>query len=132
MAMEEEVFWATGRRKQSVARVRIKPGAGKILVNEKPLEDYFGRRTSQAIVKQPLVLTNVAERFDVMANVVGGGPSGQADAVKHGIARALIEFDPDYKSALKKAGHMTRDPREKERKKYGRRGARARYQYSKR
>jgi len=132
MATQEEVFWATGRRKESVARVRIKPGSGNITVNDRPLEDYFGRKTSQVVVKQPLALTNSLERFDVSANVRGGGLSAQAGAVKHGITRALIEYDPDLRSVLKKAGFITRDPREKERKKYGLRGARARYQYSKR
>jgi small subunit ribosomal protein S9 len=132
MAIHEEVFWATGRRKECVARVRIKPGSGVITVNDRALEDYFGRKTSQVIVKQPLVLTNTQERFDVIANVSGGGLSGQAGAVRHGITRALMEFDPELRSALKKAGYVTRDPRAKERKKYGLKSARARYQYSKR
>jgi len=132
MAIQEEMFWATGRRKQSVARVRIKPGNGVITVNDRSLEDYFGRKTSQVIIKQPLVLTNTMDRFDVLVNVKGGGLSGQAGAVRHGITRALLEFDPDLRSTLKKAGFITRDPRAKERKKYGLRSARARYQYSKR
>lgn len=132
MAMEEEVFWATGRRKESVARVRIKPGTGKILINDRSLEDYFGRKTSQVIVRQPLVLTDTADRYDVLVNVMGGGLSGQAGAVRHGITRALLEVDPDLRKVLKKAGYITRDPRAKERKKYGQRGARARFQYSKR
>lgn len=131
MAMEE-VFWATGRRKTSVARVRIKPGNGKILVNEKPIEEYFNRKTSQVIARQPLTLTNTTDRFDVLVNVKGGGQAGQAGAVRHGITRALMEFDPDFRSTLKKAGYVTRDQRAKERKKYGQRGARARFQYSKR
>jgi small subunit ribosomal protein S9 len=129
---KEEVFWATGRRKEAVARVRIKPGSGKIVINDRALEDYFGRKTSQAIVKQPLVLTNTLDRFDTFVNVFGGGLSGQAGAVRHGITRALMEFDPDLRSALKRAGFVTRDPRTKERKKYGLKGARARFQYSKR
>jgi len=132
MAIQEDVFWSTGRRKEAVARVRLKPGNGKIVINNRALEDYFGRKSSQAIVKQPLALTNSEERFDVFVNVAGGGLAGQAGAVKHGITRALIEFDPDLRSTLKKAGFITRDPRAKERKKYGQKGARARYQYSKR
>ena len=132
MAVKEEVFWATGRRKECVARVRLKPGSGRIIVNSRNFEDYFGRKSSQAIVRQPLALTENVEKFDVFVNVAGGGLSGQAGAVRHGISRALIEFDPELRSALKKAGFVTRDPRAKERKKYGQRGARARYQYSKR
>jgi small subunit ribosomal protein S9 len=132
MAITEEVFWATGRRKEAVARVRIKPGSGRVLVNGKSLEDYFGRKTSQVIVKQPFVLTNTGDRFDTFVNVIGGGLSGQAGAIRHGITRALIEYDPDLRGTLKKAGYVTRDPRAKERKKYGLRGARASFQYSKR
>jgi len=133
MATQEEVFGATGRRKESVARVRLRPGgSGKILINDRAAEDYFGRKTSQVIIKQPLVLTNSLEKFDVFVNVKGGGLSGQAGAVRHGITRALIEFDPELRSVLKKAGFVTRDSRAKERKKYGLRGARARFQYSKR
>jgi small subunit ribosomal protein S9 len=132
MATSEEIFWATGRRKQSVARVRIKPGSGKILINKRPAEDYFGRKTSQVIIRQPLVLTNNQERFDVFVNVDGGGLSGQAGAVRHGITRALLEFDPELRIVLKKAGFITRDSRAKERKKYGQKSARARFQYSKR
>jgi len=132
MASHEDMFWATGRRKESVARVRIKPGSGNITINGRTLEEYFGRKTSQVVVKQPLALTNTEDRFDVLANVKGGGLSGQAGAVRHGITRALLEFDPDFRGALKKAGYITRDPRAKERKKYGQRGARARFQYSKR
>lgn len=132
MASAIETFLATGRRKTSVARVRLKPGSGKIVVNNRALEDYFGRKTSQVIVKQPLALTNTLERFDANIKVAGGGPSGQAGAIRHGITRALLEFDPELRPALKKAGFITRDPRAKERKKYGLRSARARYQYSKR
>jgi len=132
MASATETFLATGRRKTSVARVRLKPGSGKIVVNNRALEDYFGRKTSQVIVKQPLALTNTLERFDANIKVAGGGPSGQAGAIRHGITRALLEFDPDLRPALKKAGFITRDPRAKERKKYGLKSARARYQYSKR
>ncbi len=132
MAISEEVFWATGRRKESVARVRLTPGSGRVVINNKAMEDYFGRKTSQAIVKQPFVLTNTRDRFDTFVNVHGGGLSGQAGAVRHGITRALIEYDPDLRGQLKKAGYVTRDPRAKERKKYGLRGARASFQYSKR
>ena len=132
MAIHEEVFWATGRRKQCTARVRLKPGSGTITINDRAMEDYFGRKTSQVIIKQPLVLTNNRERFDVLVNVSGGGLSGQAGAVRHGITRALLEFDPELRPVLKKAGYITRDPRAKERKKYGLKSARARYQYSKR
>ena len=129
---KEEVFWATGRRKQCVARVRIKPGSGKFLVNDRALDEYFGRKTSQVIARQPLVLTNNADRFDILVNVSGGGLAGQAGAIRHGVTRALMEFDPDLRSVLKKAGFVTRDPRAKERKKYGLASARARFQYSKR
>jgi small subunit ribosomal protein S9 len=132
MAAMEEIFWATGRRKNAVARVRLKSGTGKIVINKHAMEDYFTRKTSQVVVKQPLVLTGVLERFDVLVNVKGGGLSGQAGAVKHGITRALMEYDPDMRGVLKKAGFVTRDPRAKERKKYGRRGARAKFQFSKR
>ncbi|MFO8056271.1 MAG: 30S ribosomal protein S9 [bacterium] len=132
MAITEEVFWSTGRRKEAVARVRLMPGSGRVVINGKSLEDYFGRKTSQAIVRQPLVLTNTGDRFDTHVNVLGGGLSGQAGAIRHGITRALIEYDPDLRGPLKKAGYVTRDPRAKERKKYGLRGARARFQYSKR
>ncbi len=132
MAITEEVFWATGRRKEAVARVRLKPGNGRVLVNGKDLDDYFGRKTSQVIVKQPFALTNTGDRFDAFVNVIGGGLSGQAGAIRHGITRALIEYDPDLRGTLKKAGYVTRDPRAKERKKYGLRGARASFQYSKR
>ncbi len=132
MAAMEEIFWATGRRKNAVARVRLKSGTGKIIINKSPMEDYFTRKTSQVVVRQPLALTGVLERFDVLVNVKGGGLSGQAGAVKHGITRALMEYDPDMRGVLKKAGFVTRDPRAKERKKYGRRGARAKFQFSKR
>lgn len=132
MAIQEDVFWATGRRKEAVVRVRLRPGSGKIIINERPLENYFGRKTSQAIIKQPLTLTGTQDRFDVLVRVSGGGLSGQAGAVRHGITRALMEFDPELRGVLKKAGFITRDARAKERKKYGRRSARARFQYSKR
>ena len=122
----------TGRRKSSVARVFIKKGSGKITVNGKDIQAFFGRQTSIMIVKQPLMLTNHAETFDIQCNVHGGGESGQAGAVRHGITRALIEYDPTLKPALSKAGLVTRDAREVERKKVGLHKARRRKQFSKR
>jgi small subunit ribosomal protein S9 len=130
--MAEEVYGAVGRRKSSVARVRLLAGDGKIKVNNKTMEDFFPRETLQYIVTQPLVLTNTADKFNVVANVNGGGISGQAGAIRHGISRALVVSDPELRGALKKAGLMTRDPRMKERKKYGQKGARKRFQFSKR
>lgn len=123
---------ATGRRKRSIARVTLVPGTGKIIVNKKEFESYFPRETLRMIIKQPLQLTGMAGRYDVIANVIGGGLSGQAGALRHGIARALVELDADLKPKLKKEGFLTRDPREVERKKYGQRGARRRFQFSKR
>jgi small subunit ribosomal protein S9 len=127
-----ERFYGTGRRKTSVARVWIRPGAGRIVVNRRPFEDYFPRETLRMIIAQPLQLTNTAEQFDVLVSVAGGGPSGQAGAVRHGIARALVQFDDKLRLPLKKAGLLTRDPRMRERKKYGQPGARQKFQYSKR
>ena len=124
--------YGTGRRKSSVARVFIKKGTGQIIVNGKPVEQYFGRQTSIMIVKQPLVLTNNAEAFDIKVNVHGGGESGQAGAVRHGVTRALINFDATLKPELSRAGYVTRDAREVERKKVGLHGARRRKQFSKR
>ncbi len=124
--------YGTGRRKSSVARVFIKKGTGQITVNGKPVEEYFGRQTSIMIVKQPLLLTNHAETFDIKVNVHGGGESGQAGAVRHGVTRALIEYDATLKSDLSHAGFVTRDAREVERKKVGLHGARRRKQFSKR
>lgn len=123
---------ATGRRKTAVARVRLVAGGGNITVNKRSLEDYFGRPTLRMIVNQPLELTNTKGNFDVRVNVVGGGTSAQASAIRHGITRALMETNPDFRPPLKKAGFVTRDPREVERKKYGRHKARKRPQYSKR
>ena len=123
---------ATGKRKTAVARVRLAAGEGKITVNRRTLEDYFGRPTSRMIVNQPLELTGTQAAFDVVVNVVGGGIAAQASAIRHGITRALITANPDHRPALKKAGYVTRDPREVERKKYGRHKARKRPQYSKR
>src|SRR5574340_429447 len=127
-----DVFSAVGRRKTSVARVRLMPGTGDIIVNDKPMADFFSRETMKAIVKQPLELTNTTGKFNVSAIVSGGGISGQAGAVRHGIARALVSSDAALRGALKKAGFLTRDPRMKERKKYGQKGARKRFQFSKR
>ena len=125
--------YGTGRRKTAVARVFIKPGSGNIVVNGKPVDEFFSRETGRMIVRQPLVLTKLLEKTDVKVTVQGGGVSGQAEAVRHGISRALLEVDGGaLRGALKKAGFLTRDARKKERKKYGLRAARARYQYSKR
>lgn len=129
---KQTVFQATGRRKSAVARVRMLPGAGSIVVNEKAFETYFGRPALQMIVQQPFKVTGTVGRFDIVANILGGGLTGQADALKHGIARVLLEMNPDYRKPLKKAGFLTRDARVKERKKYGHKKARKRFQYSKR
>ncbi len=124
--------YGTGRRKSSVARVFIKKGSGQITINGRPVEQYFGRQTSIMVVKQPLALTNNVEAFDIKVNVHGGGESGQAGAVRHGVTRALIDFDASLKSELSRAGFVTRDAREVERKKVGLHGARRRKQFSKR
>ena len=129
---KENSYYATGRRKSSVARTWIKPGTGKVVINGKPVEDYFKISITRRIMLQPLVLTNLSEDFDVMATVKGGGYSGQAGAIRHGITRALILANPELRTQLKRAGFVRRDPRTRERKKYGQRGARARYQFSKR
>lgn len=125
-------FYGTGKRKSSIARVWLKPGAGRIVVNNKTLDEYFGRETSKMVVRQPLELTENIGKFDVFVNVCGGGDSGQAGAIKHGITKALLEADPELRPDLKKAGFITRDSRVKERKKYGLAAARARFQFSKR
>jgi small subunit ribosomal protein S9 len=127
-----KAIYSTGRRKHAVARVWLQPGSGKIEINKRSLEDYFGRETSRMVFRQALELTETSGRFDIYVNVSGGGLSGQADAIRHGISRGLIRVDPAYRPALKKAGYLTRDARQKERKKYGQRGARARFQFSKR
>ncbi len=127
-----EKYYATGRRKTSVARVWLQPGDGQIEVNKKTLDEFFGRETLKMIINQPFEVTETLGRFSVRANVRGGGISGQAGAIKHGIARALLEVNPECRELLKKAGFLTRDPRVKERKKYGKKGARASFQYSKR
>jgi small subunit ribosomal protein S9 len=123
---------ATGRRKSSVARVRLVPGEGKITINGRDLKEFFGLKTLELIVNQPFVVTETAGKYDVLVNVFGGGISGQAGAIRHGIARALLEVDGEYRPLLKKAGLLTRDPREKERRKYGLKKARKASQYSKR
>lgn len=130
--MAEQVYSAVGRRKTSVARVRLKSGSGDITINRKSLDDYLGRETLRALVRRPLELTENSGKFNVFANVNGGGMTGQAGAIRHGISRALLEIDPTLRDMLKKAGLLRRDPRMKERKKYGQKGARARFQFSKR
>ncbi len=125
-------FWGTGRRKKAVARVRLMPGSGVIQINKRSLDDYFGLETLKLIVNQPLVLTESTGKLDIFVNVRGGGSTGQAGAIRHGIARALVELDEANKPALKKAGFLTRDPRMKERKKYGLKKARKAPQFSKR
>ena len=132
MAAVLDRFYGTGRRKTSVARVWIKPGSGRFVVNRRPFEDFFPRETLRMIILQPLQVTNTAGQFDVVIRVGGGGPTGQAGAVRHGLARALARFDEKLRSPLKKAGLLTRDPRMRERKKYGQPGARQKFQYSKR
>jgi len=132
MAAVVDRFYATGRRKTSVARVWIRPGAGRIVVNRRAFEDYFPRETLRMIIAQPLEVTNTSGQFDILVNVGGGGPTGQAGAVRHGIARALVRFDEKLRQPLKNAGLLTRDPRMRERKKYGQPGARQKFQYSKR
>ncbi|MDP6456912.1 MAG: 30S ribosomal protein S9 [Candidatus Marinimicrobia bacterium] len=128
----EAVYAATGRRKSSVARVRMTPGKGKITINGRDLENYFGRMTQRKIVTQPVLLLEIEKKYDISANVNGGGLNGQAGAVLHGISRALVEISEDHRPILKKAGFLTRDARVKERKKYGLRGARRAFQFSKR
>jgi small subunit ribosomal protein S9 len=125
-------YYGTGRRKQSVARVRLVPGDGKIIINNRDIDNYFGLETLKLIVRQPLVLTETLARFNVLANVIGGGFTGQAGAIRHGISRALLEADKELRPMLKKAGFLTRDPRMKERKKYGLKKARRAPQFSKR
>jgi small subunit ribosomal protein S9 len=129
----EQRFYATGKRKTAVARVWLQPGgAGHVTINKQPLDKYVDRETAKMVIFQPLVLTGTFGKMDVAVNVHGGGTSGQAGAIRHGITKALLEFNPEYREVLKRAGFLTRDPRQKERKKYGQPGARARFQYSKR
>ena len=125
-------FYGTGRRKSSVARVRVYQGTGKITINDRDIDDYFGLETLKLIVRQPLVLTNNNEKFDIVCRVAGGGVTGQAGAIRHGIARALLAVDESFRAPLKAAGYLTRDPRMKERKKYGLKAARRAPQFSKR
>ena len=130
--MSTEFFYGTGRRKTAVSRTRLIPGTGQILINGRPVDEYFPRSALQGIVRQPFNLTRTMGKFDVNATLDGGGISGQAEALRHGISRALLQVDQEFRPVLKKAGLLTRDARSKERKKYGQRGARARFQYSKR
>ncbi len=130
--MAKNYFYGTGRRKESVARVRIVPGKGKITINDRTIEDFFGLETLRMIVKQPLVVTNTEAKYDVIAKVIGGGYTGQAGAVRHGLARALLQANEENRSVLKQNGFLTRDPRMKERKKYGLKKARKAPQFSKR
>ena len=130
--MASEKYYGTGRRKSSVARVYLVPGTGKVTINKKDMDEYFGLETLKIIVRQPLEVTNMADKFDVIVNVKGGGFTGQAGAIRHGIARALNKYDLDLRPTLKKAGYLTRDPRMKERKKYGLKKARRAPQFSKR
>ena len=130
--MASEKYYGTGRRKSSVARVYLVPGTGKVTINKKDMDEYFGLETLKIIVRQPLEATNMADKFDVIVNVKGGGFTGQAGAIRHGIARALNKYDLDLRPTLKKAGYLTRDPRMKERKTYGLKKARRAPQFSKR
>lgn len=130
--MAKVQYYGTGRRKRSVARVRLVPGEGKVIVNGRTAEEFFNLETLRAIIKQPLVETGTEGSYDVLVNVKGGGYTGQAGAIRHGVARALLEVDPDFRRPMKRAGYLTRDPRMKERKKYGLKGARRAPQFSKR
>ena len=132
MAKTVNQYYGTGRRKSSVARVYLVPGKGEILINKRSIDDYFGLETLKVIVRQPLVATDTVDKFDVKVNVFGGGYTGQAGAIRHGISRALLEVDNEYRATLKKEGYLTRDPRMKERKKYGLKAARRAPQFSKR
>ena len=130
--MAEIQYYGTGRRKTSTARVYLRAGGGDFLINRKAFDQYFPNETLRMIIRQPLQLTETVSKFDILINVRGGGPAGQAGAIRHGITRALLEYNADLRPALKKAGLITRDPRIKERKKYGQKGARKRFQFSKR
>jgi small subunit ribosomal protein S9 len=129
---KENVFYATGKRKNAIARTWLTPGSGKVTINDRPMDDYFKVDSAKVIMSQPLTLTNNQDSFDITVKVIGGGITGQAGAIRHGITRALILSDPDLRKPLKRAGFVRRDPRVKERKKYGQKGARARFQFSKR
>ena len=130
--MAADKYYGTGRRKKSIARVYLVPGTGKITINKRDIDDYFGLETLKVIVRQPLVATDTSDKFDIIVTVHGGGTTGQAGAVRHGIARALLQADADYRPTLESAGYLTRDPRMKERKKYGLKAARRAPQFSKR
>ncbi len=130
--MNQVQNYGTGRRKTAAARVFLRPGTGTLQVNGRPLDDYFPNEVLKMVIKQPLLLTETAEKFDIVATVEGGGSAGQAGAIRHGISRALMEYNSELRDRLKSAGLVTRDPRKKERKKYGQKGARARFQFSKR
>ena len=130
--MAEIQYYGTGRRKTAVARVYLRPGSGKISVNRRDFDNYFPNQVLKMVIRQPLLLTETAERFDILVNVVGGGPSGQAGAIRHGISRALLEYNAELRPRLKAAGFLTRDARSVERKKYGQPKARKRFQFSKR
>jgi len=130
--VEKNAFYSTGRRKRAIARVWMMPGTGKIAINRREIDDYFGRATSKMVLRQPLELTETLGRYDIYINVSGGGLSGQAEAIRLGVTRSLMKINAAFRPALKKAGYVTRDPRIVERKKYGQRGARARFQFSKR
>lgn len=125
-------YYATGRRKNSIARVWMMPGSGKVTINDRPLDQYFGRDVLKMIIRQPFEVTGTVDKFDVLVSVLGGGNSGQAGAIRHGISKALLAVDAESRGKLRKEGLLTRDPRAKERKKYGQKGARARFQFSKR
>jgi small subunit ribosomal protein S9 len=129
---QENVYYATGRRKTAISRTWMKPGTGEIIINNRPVEEYFPIEATREVMIQPFKITNTLGSYDVKATVVGGGIAGQAGAVRHGITRALVSLNPDFRLTLKKAGFIKRDPRVKERKKYGQKGARARFQFSKR
>jgi small subunit ribosomal protein S9 len=132
IAVNENQYYGTGRRKTAAARVYLRPGAGEMKVNGRPLDNYFPNEVLKMVIKQPLMLTETTDKFDIVVSVDGGGSAGQAGAIRHGISRALLQFNAELRDRLKSAGLLTRDPRKKERKKYGQRGARARFQFSKR
>jgi small subunit ribosomal protein S9 len=129
---KENLFYATGKRKSAIARTWLKPGKGEIIINDRPVDEYFKVGSAKTKATQALALTNTLESFDIKVRVLGGGITGQAGAIRHGITKALVQFNPDFRQVLKRAGFVTRDPRVKERKKYGQKGARARFQFSKR
>jgi small subunit ribosomal protein S9 len=130
--VKENTYYATGKRKNAIAKTWMKPGKGEIIINDRPVDEYFTVESAKRIIIQPLVLTNKLDSYDVKVRILGGGYSGQAGAIRHGITKALMLIDPDLRATLKKAGFVKRDPRVKERKKYGQKGARARFQFSKR